>query len=119
MFNHAVSYGREGAVKQLLGQYEPARSCYRTAGLLAETLLMDSSLETADRKVLEEYVDGFAARIHELDTYMLQQSRSAASSHSGAVSPSGKPPPLPSLSSAPLMAPPSVVSLVGQPFSGP
>lgn len=117
MFNHAVSYGREGAVKQLLGQYEPARSCYRTAGLLAETLLMDSTIEADDRKVLEEYVDGFAARIHELDTYMLQQSRSAASSRSGVLSPSGKPPSSPSLSSAPPIAPPSVVSLVGQPFS--
>jgi Domain of unknown function (DUF3543) len=119
MFNHAVSYGREGAVKQLLGQYEPARSCYRTAGLLAETLLMDSTIEADDRKVLEEYVDGFAARIHELDSYMLQQSRSAASSRTGAISPSGRPPSSPSLSAAPSMAPPPVVSLVGQPFSGP
>lgn len=119
IFNHAVGYGREGAVKQLLGQFEPARSCYRTAGLLAETLLMDSTLGADDRKVLEEYVDGFAARIHELDTYMLQQSRSAASSQSGAVSPSGRPISSTSLASAPPMPPPPVVSLVGQPLSGP
>jgi hypothetical protein len=80
MFSHVVGYGREGAVKQLLGQLESARSCYRTAGLLAETLLMESSLVADDRKLLEEYVDGFAARIHELDTFVLQQSRSATSS---------------------------------------
>ena len=76
IYNHAMGYGREGAVKQLLGQFEHARSCYRTAGLLAETLLMESGMGNDDRKVLEEYVDGFAARITELDEVMLQQSRS-------------------------------------------
>jgi hypothetical protein len=88
MFNHVVGYGREGAVKQLLGQVEPARSCYRAAGLLAETLLMESSLVADDRKLLEEYVDGFAGRIHELDTFILQQSRLTASS--GVAPSSGK-----------------------------
>ena len=82
VYNHSLSCGREGAVKQLLGQYEAARACYRTAGLLAETLLMEPRVEGDDRKTLEGYVDGFAARINELDETILQQSRlsSAASS---------------------------------------
>jgi len=67
-------------VKQLLGQYEAARSCYRSAGLLAETLLMEPAMGTEDREILEGYVDGFAARITELDQLMLQQSRMTGSS---------------------------------------
>lgn len=80
IYNHALACGREGAVKQLLGQFEAARSCYRSAGLLAETLLMEANIGSDDRKILEGYVDGFAARITELDGVMLQQSRLAASS---------------------------------------
>eukprot|EP00542_Grammatophora_oceanica_P010541 CAMPEP_0194037636 /NCGR_PEP_ID=MMETSP0009_2-20130614/9976_1 /TAXON_ID=210454 /ORGANISM="Grammatophora oceanica, Strain CCMP 410" /LENGTH=974 /DNA_ID=CAMNT_0038679879 /DNA_START=117 /DNA_END=3041 /DNA_ORIENTATION=- len=83
IYNHSLACGRDGAVKQLLGQYDAARSCYRSAGLLAETLLMDPNVETDDRKVLEGFVDGFAARITELDGLMLQQSRSVASSPGG------------------------------------
>lgn len=75
IYNHAMTCGREGAVKQLLGQLENARSCYRSAGLLVETLLMDQRVEGDDKKVLENYVDGFASRITELDQSMLQQSR--------------------------------------------
>ena len=81
IYNHALASGRDGAVKQLLGQYEAARSCYRSAGLLAETLLMEVNIGTEDRKILEGYVDGFAARITELDQLMLQQSRMAISSN--------------------------------------
>merc|ERR1712224_715004 len=81
IYNHALASGRDGAVKQLLGQYEAARSCYRSAGLLAETLLMEVNVGTDDRKILEGYVDGFAARITELDQLMLQQSRMAHSSN--------------------------------------
>lgn len=80
IYNHALASGRDGAVKQLLGQYDAARSCYRSAGLLAETLLMEATISLEDRKVLEGYVDGFAARITELDQLMLQQSRMVASS---------------------------------------
>jgi len=75
IYNHALTCGRDGAVKQLLGQNDAARSCYRSAGLLAETLLMEPKIGSEDRKVLEGYVDGFAARITELDESMLQQSR--------------------------------------------
>lgn len=67
IYNHSLACGRDGAVKQLLGHYEAARSCYRSAGLLAETLLMEPRLSNADRKVLEEYVNGFADRIREVD----------------------------------------------------
>lgn len=99
VYNHSLACGREGAVKQLLGQHEAARSCYRTAGLLAETLLMEPRVEGEDRKTLESYVDGFAARINELDETMLQQSRlSSAASSTAASSRRG----------------PSVVGLVGQ-----
>ena len=72
IYNHALSCGREGAVKQLLGQFEASRACYRSAGLLAETLLMEPNVCSEDRKLLEEYVDGFAQRITELDEYMAQ-----------------------------------------------
>lgn len=81
IYNHSLASGRDGAVKQLLGQYEAARVCYRSAGLLAETLLMEANISADDRKVLESYVDGFAARITELDQLMLQQSRMVSSSN--------------------------------------
>jgi Domain of unknown function (DUF3543)/Protein kinase domain len=102
IYNHALASGRDGAVKHLLGQFDAARSCYRSAGLLAETLLMESSVGPDDRKILEGYVDGFAARITELDHLMLQQSRMAGSSNvfssrrgSGVVGLIGPPPPAP------------------------
>merc|ERR1712137_352943 len=78
IYNQALACGRDGAVKQLLGQYEASRSCYRSAGLLAETLLMEN-VGVDDRKVLESYVDGFSARITELDEILMEQSRSIAS----------------------------------------
>lgn len=83
IYNHALASGRDGAVKQLLGQSEAARSCYRSAGLLAETLLMEATIGTEDRKILEGYVDGFAARITELDQLKHQQSRMAGSTNMG------------------------------------
>ena len=106
VYNSALSQGREGAVKQLLGQLEASRSSYRAAGLLAETLLMESNLAGNDRKILEEYVDGFAARITELDALILQRSKVGASG-SLATTPSGS------------RRMPGVVSLVGQPFTTP
>jgi Domain of unknown function (DUF3543) len=105
LYNHALGYGREGAVKQLLGHYEAARACYRSAGLLAETLLMEPRIEGDDRKTLEVYVDGFAAQITELDELLLQQSqcRLAGSSATSSYTSSRRGPP--------------VVGLVGNPFS--
>jgi Domain of unknown function (DUF3543) len=83
IYNHSLACGRDAAVKQLLGQFEAARSCYRTAGLLAETLLMEPNVGTDDRKVLEGYVDGFSARITALDSIILQQSRRSLISSAG------------------------------------
>lgn len=82
VYNHSLACGRDGAVKQLLGQYDAARSCYRSAGLLAETLLMEEKLGEEDRKVVEEYVHGFLERITEVDAIMLQQSKHGISSGS-------------------------------------
>ena len=73
IYNHALACGRDAAVKQLLGQFEAARSCYRTAGLLAETLLMEPNVGVEDRNILEGYVDCFSARITELDSVTSQQ----------------------------------------------
>lgn len=105
IYNASLACGREGAVKHLLGQNEAARNSYRSAGLLAETLMMESGLGGEDRKVLEEYVDGFAARITELDQTMLQQSRMAISGASGSAVSSRRAP--------------SVIGLVGQPQPAP
>jgi hypothetical protein len=102
IYNHALASGRDGAVKHLLGQYEAARHCYRSAGLLAETLLMEANIGPDDRKILEGYVDGFAARITELDQLMLQQSLMVGSTNttssrrgSGVVGLIGPPPSAP------------------------
>jgi len=104
IYNHSLAAGRDGAVKQLLGQYEAARTCYRSAGLLAETLLMEPNVSTEDRQVLESYVDGFATRITELDQLMLQQNRTGSSpnastfyrgSQSGVIGLIGPPPAAP------------------------
>jgi len=67
IYNHSLACGRDGAVKQLLGHYEAARSCYRSAGLLAETLLMEPRLSITDKQILEGYVNGFSDRIREVD----------------------------------------------------
>lgn len=86
LYNHALSFGREGTVKQLLGHYEAARSCYRSAGLLAETVLMEPKIVGDDRKTLATYVDGFAAQIKELDELILQQSQQSRLTASSATS---------------------------------
>lgn len=105
LYHHSLGYGREGAVKQLLGHYEAARFCYRSAGLLAETLLMEPKIENDDRKTLESFVDGFAMQITEIDELIMQQSQhrltasNIASSH------------------ASVRRGPSVVGLVGNPFA--
>lgn len=89
IYNHSLACGRDAAVKQLLGQFEAARSCYRTAGLLAETLLMEPNVGANDRKILEGYVDGFSARITALDLMILQQSRRSLTSSAGGTTRKG------------------------------
>mmetsp|Transcript_5749 Transcript_5749/g.7887 ORF Transcript_5749/g.7887 Transcript_5749/m.7887 type:complete len:1068 (-) Transcript_5749:198-3401(-) len=89
IYNHALSCGRDGAVKQLLGQLDAARACYRSAGLLAETLLMEPKLGEDDREVLEGYVHGFAERITELDSIVIQQNSQGGASNCGLVGDKG------------------------------
>jgi len=85
IYNHSLACGRDGAVKQLLGQYDAARSCYRSAGLLSETLLMEDKLGEEDKKVVEGYVYGFLERITEVDAIMLQQSKHVINNSSSGV----------------------------------
>lgn len=73
IYNHSLACGRDAAVKQLLGQFETSRSCYRTAGLLVETLLMEPNIGDDDKSILEGYVDGFSARINDLDSIIQQK----------------------------------------------
>jgi hypothetical protein len=80
IYNHSLKCGRDGAVKQLLGHYDAARSCYRSAGLLAETLLMESKVGEEDRSVLEGYVHCFADQIMELDQLIRVSRRSSSQS---------------------------------------
>lgn len=90
IYNHSLKCGREGAVKQILGDYETARTCYRSAGLLAETLLMESKVGEDDRTVLEGYVHSFADQIMELDglirVEMKKSSRASSIVHTGGQS---------------------------------
>mmetsp|Transcript_29420 Transcript_29420/g.61376 ORF Transcript_29420/g.61376 Transcript_29420/m.61376 type:complete len:1034 (+) Transcript_29420:588-3689(+) len=80
IYNHSLKCGREGAVKQILGHYDVARSCYRSAGLLAETLLMESKVGDDDRVVLEGYIHSFADQILELDGLILLETRKSRAS---------------------------------------
>ena len=75
IYNHFLTVGRDGAVKQLLGQYVAAQSCYRSAGLLAKTLLMEPKLGDEDRTLLQIYVQGVSEGFNELDLVMLQEKR--------------------------------------------
>lgn len=116
IYNHALSCGRDGAVKQLLGQFEAARACYRSAGLLAETLLMEQNVGRDDRKLLEEYVDGFAARITELDEHMSHSTSSKRSMISNAGS-SRRSPAVVSLMAHPPVKSSSLNAGPSQPFN--
>jgi len=92
IYNHSLKCGREGAVKQIIGQYDVARSCYRSAGLLAETLLMESKVGEDDRAVLEGYIHSFADQILELDGLIrleMRKSRTSVVPDQGADASSG------------------------------
>lgn len=80
IYNHSLKCGREGAVKQIVGDYDVARSCYRSAGLLAETLLMESKVGDDDRIVLEGYIHSFADQILELDGLIRLETRKTRAS---------------------------------------
>jgi len=66
VYNHAMACGKDGAVKQVLGQHEAAIASYKSAGLLVESLLMEQNLVEEDRRVLESYVKGFREQMMEL-----------------------------------------------------
>lgn len=88
IYNHSLKCGREGAVKQILGHYDEARSCFRSAGLLAETLLMESKVGEEDRVVLEGYVNSFADQIITLDGLIrveMRKSRALVEQSQGAI----------------------------------
>jgi hypothetical protein len=88
IYNHSLKCGREGAVKQILGHYDEARSCFRSAGLLAETLLMESKVGEEDRAVLEGYVNSFADQIITLDGLIrveMRKSRALGEQSQGAI----------------------------------
>eukprot|EP00571_Detonula_confervacea_P003063 CAMPEP_0172317596 /NCGR_PEP_ID=MMETSP1058-20130122/32132_1 /TAXON_ID=83371 /ORGANISM="Detonula confervacea, Strain CCMP 353" /LENGTH=986 /DNA_ID=CAMNT_0013032201 /DNA_START=421 /DNA_END=3381 /DNA_ORIENTATION=- len=80
IYTHSLKCGREGAVKQILGHYEEARSCFRSAGLLAETLMMESKVGEDDRSVLEGYVNSFADQIITLDGLIRVEMRKSRAS---------------------------------------
>lgn len=90
VYNHALVYGRDGAVRELLGQHEAARAFYRSAGILAEVLLMESNLGEDDQKTLNDFVDGFWDRMRELDTIVSRKSQSLPLSPSRRGSRSGE-----------------------------
>ena len=74
-----------------MGQYEDARSCFRSAGLLAETLLMEPKVVEDDRSVLEGYVNSFADQIITLDELIrVEMRKSRASIVQGSVSSSAR-----------------------------
>jgi hypothetical protein len=91
IYNHSLKCGRDGTVQQVLGHYDRARSCYRSAGLLAETLLMDPKVSDEDRVILEGYVQSFADQIMELDglIHIQQRSSRAPSAHDAGSNASG------------------------------
>lgn len=82
IYNHSLKCGREGAVKQLLGHYDAARSCFRSAGLLLETLLMEPKIGDDDRAILQGYVESFADQINELDELLRNQMKASRASGS-------------------------------------
>ena len=85
IYNHALACGKDGAVKQLLGHYDAARLCYRSAAMLAETLLMEKRLSLEDRRTLELYVNGFADRIKEVDNLITQEGAEVTRSTNGVL----------------------------------
>jgi hypothetical protein len=86
IFDHCLKCGYDGTVKQTLGHYEEARSCYRSAGLLAETLLMDPKVGSEDRAILERYVHSFVDQIYEVDNLIRAQNSRASSVHDSGIS---------------------------------
>jgi len=86
IYNHCLKCGQDGTIKQTLGHYADARSCYRSAGLLAETLLMDPKVENEDRDIIQRYVYSFVDQIMEVDGLIQAQQLRASCVHGSCIS---------------------------------
>lgn len=56
LYRHALSLAKEGAVKELLGQFGQGHELYSQAKLLMEALLAEPMLPDEDQRILEGYV---------------------------------------------------------------
>lgn len=86
IYNHCLKCGQDGTIKQTLGHYAEARSCYRSAGLLAETLLMDPKVENEDREIIQRYVYSFVDQIMEVDGLIQAQQLRASNVRGSCIS---------------------------------
>lgn len=66
LYKHALSLAKEGAVKELLGQWARGMALYSQAKLMMEALLAEPLLPMEDQQTLERYVEEFRAREEEL-----------------------------------------------------
>uniref|UniRef100_A0A7S2PLX6 Protein kinase domain-containing protein n=1 Tax=Leptocylindrus danicus TaxID=163516 RepID=A0A7S2PLX6_9STRA len=62
IYNFATSRGKDGALKQFLGQYDASMACYKSAILLFEVLLMKMDLPVQDRNLLKNAIHDFTER---------------------------------------------------------
>mmetsp|Transcript_26459 Transcript_26459/g.41006 ORF Transcript_26459/g.41006 Transcript_26459/m.41006 type:complete len:791 (-) Transcript_26459:56-2428(-) len=62
IYEFATSRGKDGALKQFLGQYDAAVACYKSAILLFEVLLMKIDLPAQDRNLLQSAIHDFTER---------------------------------------------------------
>jgi hypothetical protein len=60
IYNHSFTCDRDSAVKQLLGHYVAAQSCYSSARLLPVTLVMEPHHSFSDKQILEGYVNSLS-----------------------------------------------------------
>ncbi len=73
LYKHALSLAKEGAVKELLGQWTRGLELYAQAKLMMEALLAEPLLPLEDQQTLERYVEEFQAREEELQRQCRQQ----------------------------------------------
>jgi hypothetical protein len=53
LYRHALSLAKEGAVKELLGQFSTGHELYSQAKLMMEALLAEPMLPAEDQRILE------------------------------------------------------------------
>lgn len=66
LYKHALSLAKEGAVKELLGQWGRGRELYAQARLMMEALLAEPLLSLEDQTTLQHYQAEFCSREEEL-----------------------------------------------------